>query len=32
MSGHIGRGGTGYEIWHGNFGHGEKNQEGDNLQ
>ena len=31
LNGHIGRGNTGYEIWHGGFGHGEKNQEGDNI-
>ena len=28
LNGHIGRGNTGYERWHGGFGHGEKNQEG----
>ena len=31
LNGHIGRGNTGYERWHGGFGHGEKNQEGDNI-
>ena len=31
LSGHIGSGNTGYERWHGCFGHGEKNQEGDNI-
>ena len=28
---HIGRGNTGYERWHGGFGYGERNQEGDNI-
>ena len=28
---YIGRGNTGYERWHGGFGHGEKNQEGENI-
>ena len=31
LNGHIGTGITGYERWHGGFGHGEKNQEGDNI-
>ena len=31
LNGHIGTGNTGYERWHGGFGHGEKNQEGDNI-
>ena len=31
LNGHIGRGNTGYERWHGGFGNGEKNQEGDNI-
>ena len=31
LNGHIGRGNTGYERWHGGFGYGEKNQEGDNI-
>ena len=31
LNGHIGIGNTGYERWHGGFGHGEKNQEGDNI-
>ena len=31
LNGHIGRGNTGYERWHGGFGHGENNQEGDNI-
>ena len=31
LNGHIGRGNTGYERWHGGFGHGEKKQEGDNI-
>ena len=31
LIGHIGRGNTGNERWHGGFGHGEKNQEGDNI-
>ena len=30
LNGHIG-GNTGYDRWHGGFGHGEKNQEGDNI-
>ena len=31
LTGHIGRGNTGYERWHRSIGHGEKNQEGDNI-
>ena len=31
LNGHIGRGNIGYERWHGGFGHGEKNQEGDTI-
>ena len=31
LNGHIGRGNTGYERWHGGFGHGEKNQAEDNI-
>ena len=31
LNGHIGRSNTGYERWHGGFGHGEKNQEGDDI-
>ena len=31
LNGHIGRGNTEYERWHGGFGHGEKNHEGDNI-
>ena len=27
LNGHIGRGNTGYERWHGGVGHGEKNKE-----
>ena len=31
LNGHIGTGITGYERWHGGFGYGEANQEGDNI-
>ena len=31
LNGHIGRGNTGYEIWHGGFGYGENNQEGGSI-
>ena len=28
LNGHIGRGNTGYERWHGGFGHGKINRKG----
>ena len=31
LNGHIGRGNTGHERWHGGYGHGDKNQVGDNI-